>query len=139
MLEWLHSKQTYGGKVAAFGAWDTFHWIFNAPRARFPVNAGYDPMQMSPTTPTMDLLNSLKAESPRDQAAEPMDALTFHTALEYWKTRKPSLLFLSLGETDVWAHAGKYDEYIRAANRVDLYLKKIWEQAQFTEKLNANS
>lgn len=130
VLEWLHSKAVYRGKVAAFGAWDTFHWIINAPRAGFPVNAGYEPMQMSPMTPAMDLLNTLKAESPRDQNAEPMDALTFHTALEYWKTHKPSVLFLSLGETDEWAHAGKYDEYIRAANRVDLYLRKIWEQAQ---------
>ena len=130
VLEWLHNRPAWQGKVAAFGAWDTFQWIFNAPRAGFPVNAGYDPMQMAPMTPTMDLLNTLKAESPRDMAGEPMDALTFHTALEYWKARKPSVLFISLGETDEWAHAGKYDEYVRAANRVDLYLKKIWEQAQ---------
>jgi hypothetical protein len=130
MLEWLHSKKAWRGKVAAFGAWELFPWIINGPRAGFPVNAGYEPMQMSPMTPAMELLNRLKAESPRDQAGEPMDALTFHTALEYWKTRKPSVLFLSLGETDEWAHAGKYDEYIRAANRVDMYLKKIWEQAQ---------
>lgn len=130
VLEWLHNKPAYSGKVAAFGAWDTFPWILNAPRAGFPVNAGYDPLQMSPMTPTMDLLNSLKAESPRDQEGEPMDALTFHTALEYWRTRKPAVLFISLGETDEWAHAGKYDEYIRAANRVDFYLKTIWEQVQ---------
>jgi hypothetical protein len=87
-------------------------------------------MPMSPMTPTMELLNRLKAESPRYWAGEPVDALTFHTALEYWKTAKPSVLFLSLGETDEWAHGGRYDEYIRAANRVDLYLKTIWEQAQ---------
>ena len=36
----------------------------------------------------------------------------------------------TLGETDEWAHAGKYEEYVRAANRVDLYLKAIWERAQ---------
>lgn len=130
VLEWLHSKPAYRGNVAAFAAWDTFPWIINAPRAGFPVNAGYDLMRLSPMTPGMELLNRLKSESPRERVAEPMDALTFHTALEYWKTRKPSVLFLSLGETDVWAHAGKYDEYIRAANRVDLYLKTIWEQAQ---------
>lgn len=130
VLEWLHSKPAYRGKVAAFGAWDVFPWIINAPRAGFPVNAGYDPLPMSPMPPTIELLNTLKAESPRDSAAEPLDALTFHTALEYLKVRKPSVLFLSLGETDHWAHAGKYDEYVRAANRVDLYLRKIWEQAQ---------
>lgn len=130
VLEWLHSKPAYRGKVAAFGAWDTFPWIINQPRAGFPVNAGYDPMDMTPMTPVMALLNQLKAESPRDQAGEPMDALTFHTAMEYWKKKKPSVMYLSLGETDEWAHAGKYGEYVRAANRVDKYLKAIWEQAQ---------
>jgi hypothetical protein len=130
VLEWLHSKPAYRGKVAAFGAWDTFPWILNAPRAGFVVNAGYDPLVISPSTRTIDLLNTLKAESPRDQDGEPIDALTFHTFLEYWKLRKPSVLYLSLGETDEWAHAGKYEEYVRAANRVDLYLKRIWEQAQ---------
>ena len=130
VLEWLHRKEAYRGKVAAFGAWELFPWIINAPRAGFPVNAGFEPMSMSPMSSTMELLNRLKAESPRDMPAEPMDALTFHTALEYFKQHKPSVLFLSLGETDEWAHAGKYDEYIRAANRMDMYLKQIWEQAQ---------
>ncbi|MCC6587289.1 MAG: AP protein [Bryobacterales bacterium] len=130
VLEWLHNKPAYRGKVAAFGAWDAFPWIINGPRAGFPVNAGYDAMEMTPTTAAMELLNRLKAESPRDPEGEPIDALTFHTAFEYLKTRKPSVLFLSLGETDEWAHAGKYEEYIRAANRVDLYLKTLWEQAQ---------
>ncbi|MEZ5356365.1 MAG: hypothetical protein R2762_27335 [Bryobacteraceae bacterium] len=130
VLEWLHAKEAFRGKVAAFGAWDTFPWIINQPRAGFPVNAGYDPMTMSPMTPAMELLNTLKAESHRDSAGEPMDALTFHTAFEYMKTQKPSVLYLSLGETDEWAHAGKYEEYIRAAHRLDHYLKTLWEQAQ---------
>ncbi len=130
VLEWLHGKEAYRGKVAAFGAWDTFPWIINQPRAGFPVNAGYEPMAMTPMTATMELLNTLKAESHRDSAAEPMDALTFHTAFEYMKAQKPSVLYLSLGETDEWAHAGKYEEYIRAAHRVDHYLKTLWEQAQ---------
>jgi hypothetical protein len=130
VLEWLHNKPAYRGKVAAFGAWDVFHWIINAPRAGFPVNAGYELMRMSPMTPAMELLNRLKVESPRDSASEPMDALTFHTALEFFKTQKPAVMFLSLGETDEWAHAGKYEEYVRAANRVDSYLKALWEQAQ---------
>lgn len=40
VFEWLHRKLAFHGKVAAFGAWDAFPFIFNAPRAGFPVNAG---------------------------------------------------------------------------------------------------
>ncbi|MEP7364008.1 MAG: alkaline phosphatase family protein [Acidobacteriota bacterium] len=130
LLEWLNGKSGYKGKVAAFGAWDTFPWIFNAPRAGFPVNTAYDPMSMSPMTPAMELLNQLKAEAPRDVAGESHDIYPFHTALEYWRVKKPSVMYLSLGETDHWAHVGNYTEYLRSARRVDEYVKRLWEEAQ---------
>ena len=39
-------------------------------------------------------------------------------------------MFLSLGETDEWAHAGHYDLYLRSATRADQYLKDLWDTAQ---------
>ena len=129
VFEWLHQKAGYRGKVAAFGAWDVFPYIFNAPRAGFLVNAGYDPLEVSPVTPRIELLNRLKTET-RVWEGEPFDSLTFHTALEHMKMHKPRLLYISLGETDEWAHAGKYGEYLRAAHRVDAYLKELWNTAQ---------
>jgi type I phosphodiesterase/nucleotide pyrophosphatase len=130
LFEWLHGKPAYKGKVAAFGAWDTFPWILNAPRAGFPVNAAYDPMTMSPMTPRMEILNLLKAEAPRDLEGESHDIYPFHTALEYWRVKKPSVMYVSLGETDHWSHAGNYTEYLRAARRADEYGKRLWEEAQ---------
>jgi hypothetical protein len=129
VLEWLHRKSAYRGKVAAFGAWDTFPAIFNAARAGFPINAGYDPFEVSPVTDRIKLLNRLKVETPAWNA-EPFDSFTFFTALEYLKQHKPRVLFLSLGETDEWSHEGKYTEYLRSANRVDQYLKELWETVQ---------
>ncbi len=130
VLEWLHGKPAFRGQIAAFAAWDTFPFIFNAPRAGFPVNAGFDPLPTFPGNPVIDLLNQLKADSPRDWDDEPYDNLTFHTALEYLKLRKPRVMYLSLGETDDWAHAGKYDEYLRSTRRVDQYLRTLWETLQ---------
>ena len=130
VFEWLHGKAAYKGKVAAFGAWDTFPWIINAPRAGFPVNAGHDPFPMNPMTARLELINQIKAEMPRLWEGESVDTLTFHTAVEYWKAKKPSVLYLSLGETDEWSHAGNYTEYLRAARRVDEYVKRLWEEAQ---------
>jgi len=130
ILEWLHNKPRYRGKVAAFAAWDVFPFIFNSTRAGFPVNAGYDPFANLPGNRRVELLNELKSDSPRDWDAEPFDNLTFYTTLEYLKQRKPQVLYLSLGETDEWAHAGKYAEYLRSAHRVDRYLKVLWDTLQ---------
>lgn len=131
VFEWLHRKPKYRGSVAAFGAWDVFSAIFNARRCGFPVNAGFEPLTgIRPTPPRLELLNRLKEEMPRKWSAEPYDAITYHTALEYLLQKKPRVFFLSLGETDEWAHAGDYAQYLASAKRVDHYLKDLWETVQ---------
>ncbi|HZY62959.1 MAG TPA: alkaline phosphatase family protein [Edaphobacter sp.] len=130
VLEWLNKQPGLQGQVAAFGAWATIAGIVNAKRCGFPVDAGYDPLMMSPMTPRLALLNSLKEETPRVWDDEPFDAPVFYTAMEYIKVKKPRVLFLSLGETDEWAHGGNYGEYLNAAHRVDSYLQQLWTALQ---------
>jgi hypothetical protein len=130
VFEWLNAKPAFTGKVAAFGAWDAFNGIFNRERCGFSVNAGYDPLTTIPATPELKLLNDLKAETVRIWPDEPFDPLPFHTAIEYVKAKKPRLLFIGLGETDDWAHAGSYPEYLNAAHLGDSYLRQLWELVQ---------
>ena len=130
VFEWLNSKPEIAGKVAAFGAWEAFQGIFNRQRCGFVVNAGYDPLTAIPATPELELLNSLKAETVRIWPDEPFDPLPFHTALEYVKAKKPRLLFVGLGETDDWAHAGAYSEYLNAAHLADAYIHELWDRLQ---------
>lgn len=130
VLEWLYKKPRLEGKVAAFAAWDTFPAIFNSQRCGFLVNAGYDPLLELPDNPRIQVLNQMKQEMYRHWNEEPFDPVTFHTALEYLKVKQPNLMYLSLGETDEWGHAGRYDEYLRSAHQVDSYLKVIWDTLQ---------
>ena len=130
VLEWLNKQPGLQGQVTAFGAWATIAGIVNAERCGFPVDAGYDPLAMSPMTPRLELLNQLKAETPRVWDDEPFDAPVFYTAMEYIRAKKPRVVFLSLGETDDWAHEGNYGEYLNAAHRVDDYLRQLWTALQ---------
>ncbi len=129
VLEWLNRKPAYRGKVAAFGAWDVISSIVNASRAGFVANSGYDPLTSPPVTARLELLNRVKAQT-RIWEDEPFDSFAFQTALEYLKLHRPRVMFLSLGETDDWAHDGKYDQYLKAAHRVDEYLKTLWDTVQ---------
>ena len=81
---------------------------------------------MTPMTPRLEEVNTMKAETPQVWEGEPYDAPIFNTAMEYIRAKKPRVLFLSLGETDEWAHGGNYGEYLNSANRVDSYLEKLW-------------
>jgi hypothetical protein len=129
VLEWLNQKPAYRGKVAAFGAWSVISWIVNASRAGFVVNSGYEPLTVPPVTERLALLNRLKDET-QIWEDEPFDSFPFHTAIEYLRLHHPRVLYLSLGETDEWAHRGDYALYLRSAQRVDQYLKELWETVQ---------
>jgi len=63
-------------------------------------------------------------------AGECFDSFLFHTALEYLKLHKPRVLFVGLGDTDEWAHAGRYDLYLESAHRADAYVRELWETVQ---------
>jgi hypothetical protein len=130
VLEWLNGQKGFKGKVAAFGAWDLFPYILNRERSGIFINAGYEPIEGVKMTPTYALLNRLKDETIHLWGGEPFDSLTFETALEYFKSEKPRVFYLSLGETDEWGHEGRYDLYLQSARRADEAAKVIWETVQ---------
>jgi hypothetical protein len=139
VLEWLKNRPSFSGEVGAFGAWDVIASVFNSQRAKFVVNSGWDAFTEIPLTPELQLVNQLKAQSPRVWEDEPFDAIPFYTAVEYLKARKPKILYLSLGETDDWAHDGNYAEYLHSAYRVDAYLKALWELVQSLPEYHDNT
>jgi len=130
VFEWLNNKPAFHGKIAAFGAWDLFPWILNSERSGLLVNAGWDVFTGMEATPDLTLINKLKLETPRVWEDEPFDALPFYTALEYLKQRHPDVLYISLGETDDWAHSREYKNYLDSTHRVDEYLRVLWETVQ---------
>jgi hypothetical protein len=139
VLEWLKNRPSFHGDIAAFGAWDVITSVFNPERSHLTANAGYDPLVSIPLTPRLELLNTLKAEFPHVWGDEPFDAIPFYTAVEYLKAKKPQVLYLSLGETDDWAHGGQYVEYLDSAHRVDAYLKALWDLAQSMPEYRGNT
>jgi len=142
VLEWLKNRPGFTqneNDIAAFGAWDVIANVFNPQRSHLVANAGYVPLTLTPSTPELDLLNQLKLETPRVWDDESFDAIPFHTAVEYMKLKHPKVLYVSLGETDDWAHGGQYTEYLDSAHRVDAYLRAIWELAQSIPEYRGNT
>jgi hypothetical protein len=129
VLEFLHRHPGFENRVAVFGAWDLFPWILNAPRSGLLVNAGYEPLRVLENNQRIELLNTLKSET-EYWDSEAFDSFIFHTALEYLRVKKPRVLAILLGETDEWAHAGRYDLYLKSAHRIDQYARILWETLQ---------
>jgi hypothetical protein len=129
VLEWLNARPGFGGRVSSFGAWDLLPWILNVERSRLPAGDGYPPVP-APRTDRERAINDLAADLPPMWEGAPFDAPIMQAALECVRTRKPRVLYVMLGETDEWAHEGRYDLYLDAAWRGDRFVRRIWEAAQ---------
>ena len=131
VFEWLNRQPAFRGRVAAFATWDAFSRILNADRSGVPVADGWTRGGVTGTgTPREALLRELFATTVRYWPDNNWDALTHQAAMDHLTVRKPHVLFIGYGETDEWAHAGRYDLYLRSVHQVDAYLAQLWAQVQ---------
>lgn len=126
VLEWLNKQPSYAGRVIAFGSWDKFPDIINAERSGVPVNAGFIPSGRPELAAADELLGEVASPWPTVR----LDAFTFIFAREAIKRVQPRMTFISFGETDDFAHAGDYAQYLLSANRGDRLLKTLWDDLQ---------
>ncbi len=131
LLEFLNGRPEYKGKVAAFGAWDAFDRILNEGRSRMPVYSAFDKLGNDNPTAAEKLISTMSANSYKPFGEEEcLDVFTHYAAMNYLQTKKPKILYIAYGETDEWAHSGRYKDYLNAANQVDKWIQDIWNHVQ---------
>ena len=130
VFEWLNGKEAYKGRVAVLATWGAFRDIFNAGRSGVDVRAGWTPPFPSPRGERQPLINELFRTTTRLWSDNAFDVLTHQALLEYIRTATPRVLFVGYGETDEWAHAGRYDLTLRTARQVDAFIAELWAAMQ---------
>jgi hypothetical protein len=129
VLEWLNTRPGFAGKVAAFGAWDVLPFILNVDRSHIPVGSGFAPVP-DPRTDRQRLLNDLASDLPPYWGYGTFDAPMAYAAIDALRTSRPRVLYLMLGDGDEWAHEGRYELYLDAAQRADRFIKLVWDTLQ---------
>ncbi|GAA5220076.1 alkaline phosphatase family protein [Membranihabitans marinus] len=129
VLEYVHNQAGFQGKVAAFASWDVFPYIINEMRSGIPVNAGYEDV-VDPYTEEEKLINQLQHQTPKLWESVRLDGFTHQLAMSHLVNHRSKLLYIAYGETDDFAHEGKYDEYLKAARRTDDLLSQLWKTLQ---------
>ncbi len=130
ILELANQDERYNGKVGAFASWDVFPFIINEERSGVAVNSGFDLAEGTSLTSNETYLNKLQEATPSPWSTVRLDVFTHNFAMEYLKKVHPSLVYISYGETDDFAHDGNYDAYIKSANTTDRFIKELWDFAQ---------
>jgi Type I phosphodiesterase / nucleotide pyrophosphatase len=127
VLEFINKQKNYQGKVAAFTTWDVFPYILNEPRSGIYVNADIDTLAF--TNPQLSILNDMQFLTTKPIGVRP-DVITYMAAREYLKAYQPKVLYIAFDETDDFAHAGMYDQYIGSAHSQDKMIADLWNTLQ---------
>ena len=131
VLEFFNRQPRLKNKIVAFGAWNAFDRILNQQRSGIPVMSAFDPTGGANPTANEKMINTLLKDSYKPwNDGECLDVFTHYQAIEWLKARKPKVVYIAYGETDEWAHEGKYRSYLDAAHQVDAWIKQIWEFIQ---------
>ena len=127
VLEFIHKHDGFNNKVAAFGTWNAFPYIFRKEISGFHVNSGHDLADGNISL----IEKSLNIESTQHESSLPRaDVVTFSYASEFLKRQRPRVLFLGFDETDQHGHGGRYDSYLEAAHRADSLIRDLWHWIQ---------
>jgi len=129
VLEFINKKEQYNGKVACFSTWDVFPYILNEKRSGIYVNADVDTLHFN--QPQLSLINDMQFLTTRPIGVRP-DVFTYFAAREYLKAYSPKVLYIAFDETDDFAHAGMYDQYLNSAHAQDAMIADLWRLIQST-------
>ncbi len=130
VFEWLNDRPRLSNRVAVFGTWDAFPYIFNIERSHLPIWPVWESKLGRYEIPPPQFVADLLRDTTPMWGDLTYDSFLFHAATDYLKRKQPRLMFVGFGETDEWGHAGRYDHYLTAALHVDDFVRRLWEQAQ---------
>jgi hypothetical protein len=130
VFEWLNNQPEFHGQVAVFGTWNVFNDIFRAKQSGLFVRAGWDLPWGVSLTSQEQTLKKLYETTTRVEDDDVFDSFTHQDLLDYLKTNSPRALFVGYGETDDWAHQGKYDLVLQAAHEDDQHIAELWNTMQ---------
>jgi bisphosphoglycerate-independent phosphoglycerate mutase (AlkP superfamily) len=88
------------------------------------------PPRKTPDTPRDALLRELWQTTTQFDEEDVGNSFLQVALLDYVKEAHPRVLFVGYGETDNWAHQGRYDLVLESAHRTDAAIAQLWETMQ---------
>ena len=77
-----------------------------------------------------ELINELYRTTTRYWPDNTFDSPMQLALKEYVRAKTPRVLFVGYGETDEWAHGGRYDLLLQSAQHMDAFVADLWNTMQ---------
>jgi hypothetical protein len=130
VFEWLNKSDEFRGRVAIYGTWNAYDDIFNRKRSGLVMQTGWSLPKKDHETPRDALLRELFATTTQFDEEDSPNSFLQIPLIDYVKSGKPRVLFVGYGETDNWAHQGRYDLVLDSAHRFDRLVEQLWNTMQ---------
>jgi hypothetical protein len=130
VLEWLNTLPDLHGKVSVFATWAIFKDILNVSRSHLPLQVGWDLPYHGEVSERQALMNRLYQTTTRLDDEDVYDSFLQIPLLDSFTKQQPQVLFVGYGETDNWAHSGRYDLVLHSAHHFDHFVAELWERLQ---------
>ena len=130
VFEVANQDPRYHNNLMVYGSWESIRYAVNNERGGFKASASYEKNVSSKQDATMQLLDEMLDGMPHIWGEERFDAFTYAYALQTLKNDHPKVMWISFGDTDEWAHDGRYDFYLDAINGTDKFIKRIVETCE---------
>jgi hypothetical protein len=139
VFEWLNRSADLRGRVAIFGTWNVYDDIFNRKRSGLVMQTGWTLAPKDHPTPRDTLLRRLFDSTTQFDEEDCPNSFLQIPLLDYVKTGAPKVLFVGYGETDNWAHQGRYDLVLDSAHRFDQFVGELWDTMQAMPRYRGNT
>ena len=130
VFEWLNQDAALKGRVAAYATWNAFRRIINTERSGVPVYDGWDRGVPAGNDAVNTAMRNVYRDHTKLWPDVAFDAPMQQVLRSAMQRAMPRVLFVGYGETDEYAHSGRYDMYLRSAQQVDRYLAELWTMVQ---------
>ncbi len=130
VFEWLNTLPELQGTVSVYATWAAFKDIFNVSRSHLSLQVGWDLPYHGTLSARQQLMNRLYESTTPLDPEDVYDAFLQVPLLDSFDTHQPRVLFVGYGETDDWAHAGRYDLVLHSARAFDGFVHELWERLQ---------
>ncbi len=131
ILEFINKQKGYQGKVVTFASWDAVARIINRNRNGMLVNIYNEDVKGPGLTSLQKEANAMQHYMPEVFGqGERLDANTYAMTKAYMLAKHPRAVYVDFGDTDDFAHEGRYDFYLDAAHKIDAMIADLWNYVQ---------
>ncbi len=131
VLEFIDHEKEYKGKVVTFACWRATGRCLHKDKSTMLINVPWENITGSNLTEAEILANEMQHLIPQIWGDdERLDANVYALAKSYIMAHHPKVAYLDFGDTDEYAHSGKYESYLDDIHNLDAMIEKLWNIMQ---------